>query len=108
MVEGLRAVASLPIRWGKWSGHGGASGLEVGRVRVPLGVVGSSGEARPNVTADAAALCLKAGNAVVLRAARGLNQHRHRQSLDPGRWEDGSALDAIQLIESTDREAGRQ
>ena len=67
MVEGLRAVARLPDPVGKWSAWRVPSGLEVGRVRVPLGVVGIIYEARPNVTADAALCASRQGNAVVLR-----------------------------------------
>jgi glutamate-5-semialdehyde dehydrogenase len=108
MVEGLRAVASLPDPVGEvvraWRVP---SGLEVGRVRVPLGVVGIIYEARPNVTADAAALCLKAGNAVVLRGgSEALNSNiAIVKALTQGAGKTDLPLDAIQLIESTDREA---
>jgi glutamate-5-semialdehyde dehydrogenase len=68
MVDGLRDVAGLPdpVRQvtGMWRRP---NGLQVGRMRIPLGVIGIIYEARPNVTADAAALCLKSGNAVILR-----------------------------------------
>ena len=68
MADGLRAVASLPDPVGEVLGAWkGAQDLEIGKVRVPLGVIGIIYEARPNVTADAAGLCLKAGNAVLLR-----------------------------------------
>src|SRR5690606_37823937 len=70
MAEGVRAVAALPDPVGETVSMGRRpNGLEIGQVRVPLGVVGIIYEARPNVTADAAALCLKAGNAVLLRGS---------------------------------------
>ncbi len=72
MADGLRAVAELPDPVGEIvEGHRRPNGLEVQRVRVPLGVVGVIYENRPNVTADAAALCLKAGNAAFLRGSSG-------------------------------------
>jgi glutamate-5-semialdehyde dehydrogenase len=68
MADGLREVASLPDPVGEISRMRlRPNGLQVGRMRVPLGVIGIVYEARPNVTADAAALCLKSGNAVILR-----------------------------------------
>ena len=68
MAEGLEQVARLPDPVGQISElHQQPSGIKVGRMRVPLGVIGIIYESRPNVTADAAALCLKAGNACILR-----------------------------------------
>jgi glutamate-5-semialdehyde dehydrogenase len=68
MAEGLEQVARLPDPVGKISElHEQPSGIKVGRMRVPLGVIGIIYESRPNVTADASALCLKAGNACILR-----------------------------------------
>ncbi len=68
MAEGLREVALLPDPVGEVTGMWRRpNGLQVGRMRIPLGVIGIIYEARPNVTADAAGLCLKSGNAVVLR-----------------------------------------
>jgi glutamate-5-semialdehyde dehydrogenase len=68
MADGLREVAALPDPVGEISGMRlRPNGLQVGRMRVPLGVIGIVYEARPNVTADAAGLCLKSGNAVILR-----------------------------------------
>jgi len=68
MAEGLRQIVALPDPVGSISHHTvRPNGLEIARVRVPIGVVGIIYESRPNVTADAAGLCLKAGNAVVLR-----------------------------------------
>src|SRR5260370_24984644 len=68
MVEGLRQVAALPDPIGEISGlKFRPSGIQVGQMRVPLGVIGIIYESRPNVTIDAAALCLKSGNATILR-----------------------------------------
>ncbi|MBT3048253.1 MAG: gamma-glutamyl-phosphate reductase, partial [Candidatus Thiodiazotropha sp. (ex Clathrolucina costata)] len=68
MIDGLRQIAALPDPIGEvFDMKYLPSGIQVGRMRVPLGVVGIIYESRPNVTADAAALCLKSGNAAVLR-----------------------------------------
>src|SRR5258706_3300849 len=68
MAEGLEAIAALEDPVGKITGLATRpTGIEVGRMRVPLGVIGIIYESRPNVTADAAGLCLKAGNASILR-----------------------------------------
>ncbi|MCP4966871.1 MAG: gamma-glutamyl-phosphate reductase, partial [bacterium] len=68
MIEGLRQIAALPDPIGEiFDMSYRPNGIQVGRMRVPLGVVGIIYESRPNVTADAAALCLKSGNATVLR-----------------------------------------
>ena len=94
MADGLRSVAALPDPVGEVvEGYVRPNGLRVERVRVPLGVVGIIYENRPNVTADAAALCLKSGNAAFLRgsaAALGV-QPRHRRSAAPGGREGGAA-----------------
>lgn len=71
MADGVRKVSSLPDPIGNViSGNTLPNGLTVTRVKVPLGVIGIIFEARPNVTADAASLCLKAGNAVILRGGK--------------------------------------
>jgi glutamate-5-semialdehyde dehydrogenase len=71
MARGLRQIAELPDPVGEITGMWRRpNGLTVGRMRVPLGVVGIIYESRPNVTADAAGLCLKSGNAVILRGGR--------------------------------------
>lgn len=68
MAEGVEQVAALPDPVGEISElKFRPSGIQVGKMRVPLGVIGIIYEARPNVTADAAALCLKSGNAAILR-----------------------------------------
>lgn len=81
------------------------NGLEVGRMRIPLGVITIIYEARPNVTADAASLCIKSGNAVILKGgseAKFSNQAIGRV-LGDACAEDGVPVDAIQVVESTDR-----
>ena len=71
MADGLREVAGLPDPVGEVTGMWRRpNGLQVGRMRIPLGVIGIVYEARPNVTADAAGLCLKSGNAVILRGGK--------------------------------------
>ncbi len=71
IAEGLRALRALPCPVGEViEAHTAPSGIRIERVRVPFGVVGVIYEARPNVTADAVALCLKSGNAVVLRGSK--------------------------------------
>ena len=68
MAEGLRQIAQLPDPVGAIDGmRTRPSGIQVGKMQVPLGVIGIIYESRPNVTADAAGLCLKSGNAVILR-----------------------------------------
>ncbi|WP_245574258.1 glutamate-5-semialdehyde dehydrogenase [Desulfovirgula thermocuniculi] len=108
MAKGLRTVASLPDPVGEieamWQRP---NGLQIGRMRVPLGVVGVIYEARPNVTVDAAGLCLKAGNAVVLRGgSEAINSNRAIAAVIALAAERaGVPAGAIQLIESTDRAA---
>ncbi len=103
MAKGLRDVAALPdpVReitkmWRR------PNGLQVGRMRIPLGVIGIIYEARPNVTADAAALCLKSGNAVILRG--GSEAHRSNQAiavvLREACAETGIPVDAVQIVGS--------
>jgi glutamate-5-semialdehyde dehydrogenase len=83
------------------------NGLRIDRVRVPLGVVFFIYESRPNVTADAAAICVKAGNAVILRGGKEA-QHSSRAIVDvlhQAARETGLPADAVQLVSTTDREA---
>ena len=108
MARGIREVAALPDPVGRvTSMWRRPNGLLVGRMRIPLGVIGIIYESRPNVTADAAALCLKSGNAVMLR---GGSEAIHsnlavasvlRESLERS----GIPSSAIQVIPMTDREA---
>ena len=108
MVDGLRAVAEqadpVGVVTSEWDM---ASGLHIRRVRTPLGVIGVIYESRPNVTADAGALCLKAGNAVILR---GGSESFHSSTaihacLVKGLKSAGLPADAIQLVPTRDRAA---
>ena len=108
MAEGVRQVAALPDPIGQTTALTlRPSGIEVGHMRVPLGVVGMIYESRPNVTADAAALCLKSGNACILRGgseAIHSNKAIHA-ALIAGLAAAGLPPTAIQLVETTDRAA---
>ena len=108
MAEGLGVVAGLPDPVGtelaRWTRP---NGLDIARVRVPLGVVGIIYESRPNVTADAGALCLKAGNAAILRGGSE-SFHSSRAivaALAQGVAEAGLPAAAIQLVPTADRAA---
>jgi len=108
MAEGLRQIAQLPDPVGEISGMSyQPSGIQVGRMRVPLGVIGIIYEARPNVTADAAALCLKSGNAAILRG--GSEAIHSNQAVgdcvQEGLKAAGLPETAVQVIETTDRAA---
>ena len=108
MALGLEQVAALPDPVGEISDmKRRPSGIQVGKMRVPLGVVGIIYEARPNVTADAAALCLKSGNAAILRG--GKEALRCNQAIAAcvraGLAVAGLPETAVQVIETTDREA---
>jgi glutamate-5-semialdehyde dehydrogenase len=110
MAEALREVAALPDPVGEVTGMWKRpNGLQVGRVRIPLGVIGFIYESRPNVTVDAASLCLKAGNAVILKGG----SEAIRSNLILGHIlgealkETGLPAAAIQVIPTTEREATR-
>ncbi|HPU79451.1 glutamate-5-semialdehyde dehydrogenase [Accumulibacter sp.] len=108
MAEGVEQVAALPDPVGEISDlKFRPSGIQVGRMRVPLGVIGIIYEARPNVTADAAALCLKSGNASILRG--GSEAIRCNQAIaalvQEGLASAGLPATAVQVIETTDRAA---
>ncbi|NKN32742.1 glutamate-5-semialdehyde dehydrogenase [Marichromatium bheemlicum] len=108
MIEGLRQIATLPDPVGAISDLDyRPSGIQVGRMRVPLGVVGIIYESRPNVTADAAALCLKSGNATVLRG--GSEAFASNQAIasciHAGLEVAGLPAEAVQVIATTDRAA---
>ncbi|MEN8188311.1 MAG: glutamate-5-semialdehyde dehydrogenase [Thermodesulfobacteriota bacterium] len=108
MVQGLKEVTALPDPVGEVAKmQKRPSGIMVGRMRVPLGVIGMIYESRPNVTVDAAALCLKAGNAVLLR---GGSEAYHSNMvlasvLQDALKSEGIDPDTIQVIPVTDREA---
>jgi glutamate-5-semialdehyde dehydrogenase len=104
MADGLRAVAALPDPVGEVvDGYVRPNGLRVERVRVPLGVVGIIYENRPNVTADAAALCLKSGNAALLRGSAGALESNRviASSLSQAVAKAGLPEDAVLLVEDT-------
>jgi glutamate-5-semialdehyde dehydrogenase len=108
MAQGLEQVAALADPVGEITDvKRRPTGIQVGRMRVPLGVVGIIYEARPNVTADAAALCLKSGNAAILRG--GKEALRCNQAIAAcvreGLKSAGLPEAAVQVIETTDREA---
>ena len=108
MAEGLRQIATLPDPVGEISGlNYRPSGIQVGKMRVPLGVIGIIYESRPNVTADAAALCLKSGNAAILRGgSEAFNSNQAIAKLiHQGLTEAGLPSDAGQGVETADREA---
>ena len=108
MAEGLEQVANLPDPVGEISDlNYRPSGIQVGKMRVPLGVVGIIYESRPNVTADAAALCLKSGNATILRGGSEAIYSNQAIALciQEGLAEVGLPVAAIQVVETTDREA---
>lgn len=108
MADGLKQVAGLPDPIGEVSGmNQRPTGIQVGRMRVPLGVVGIIYESRPNVTADAAGLCVKSGNAAILR---GGSEAIHSNlaiadCIHEGLREAGLPEDAVQVVETTDRAA---
>jgi glutamate-5-semialdehyde dehydrogenase len=108
MAEGLRQVAALPDPVGEITGLTyRPSGIQVGKMRVPLGVIGIIYESRPNVTADAAALCLKSGNACILRGgSEAIHSNKAIAAcIRAGLQAAGLPADAVQLIETTDRAA---
>ena len=108
MAEGLRQIAALPDPVGEITDlNYRPSGIQVGKMRVPLGVIGIIYESRPNVTADAAGLCLKSGNAAILR---GGSEARHSNqaiasAIHDGLEKAGLPCDAVQVVETTDRAA---
>lgn len=108
MAEGLLQIAALADPIGEISGlNYRPSGLQIGKMRVPLGVIGIIYEARPNVTADAAGLCLKAGNAAILRGGSEAIHANQAIALcvKEGLINAGLPESAVQVIETTDRAA---
>ena len=111
MANGLRQVVVLPDPIGEVLGMWTRpNGLQVGQKRVPLGVIGIIYEARPNVTSDAAGLCFKAGNAVILRGgSEAINSNKAIvKVLREGLKSVGLPEDSIQLIEDTSREVATE
>ena len=108
MIEGLHQVATLPDPVGTITDMKYVpSGLQVGKMRVPLGVIGIIYESRPNVTVEAASLCLKSGNAVILRGGSEAihSNHAIARCLYDGLERAGLPSTAIQVVETTDRAA---
>ncbi len=108
MAEGLAEIAALPDPVGEITGmRRRPNGLLVGKKRIPLGVIGIIYESRPNVTADAAALCLKSGNAVILRGgSEAIHSNLAIARILKGVLKETDIPEtAIQIIETTDREA---
>ena len=108
MADGLKQVAGLEDLIGKTTEYiKQISGIKIGRMRVPLGVIGIIYESRPNVTADAAGLCLKSGNATILRGgSEAIHSNQAIAScIRTGLKNTGLPENAVQLIETTEREA---
>ena len=111
MANGLRQVAALedPVGevLGMWTRP---NGLQIGKKRVPMGVIGIIYEARPNVTSDAAGLCFKSGNAVILRGgSEAINSNKAiAEALREGLKSAGLVEDAVQLVEDTSREVATE
>jgi len=108
MAGGVEQVAALPDPVGEISDlRYRPSGIQVGKMRVPLGVIGIIYESRPNVTADAAALCIKSGNAAILRGgSEAIHSNQAiAERIHEGLREIGLPEDAVQVLEVTDRAA---
>ncbi|TCK05916.1 glutamate-5-semialdehyde dehydrogenase [Marinobacterium mangrovicola] len=108
MIEGLRQVASLPDPIGGITDMNyRPSGIQIGKMRVPLGVIGIIYESRPNVTVEAASLCLKSGNATILRGGSEAihSNHAIAACVSQGLTEAGLPAEAVQVVETTDRAA---
>lgn len=108
MIDGLKQVAALPDPIGGITDMNyRPSGIQIGKMRVPLGVIGIIYESRPNVTVEAASLCLKSGNATILRGgSEAIHSNQAvadciRQGLEAA----GLPLEAVQVVETTDRAA---
>jgi glutamate-5-semialdehyde dehydrogenase len=108
MIEGLKQVASLPDPIGaindlKYM----PSGIQVGKMRVPLGVIGIIYESRPNVTVEAASLCIKSGNATILRGgSEAIHSNQAiAKCISQGLEQVGLSQQAVQVVETTDRDA---
>lgn len=108
MIDGVRQIASLKDPVGETiQGYVRPNGLEVRKVRTPLGVIGIIYESRPNVTVDVASLCLKSGNAVILRGgSESINSNMLLVKLIKKSFSSaGIPENAVQIVETTDREA---
>ena len=108
MAEGLEQIAALPDPVGEVSDMTyRPSGIQLGKMRVPLGVIGIIYESRPNVTADAAGLCLKSGNATILRGgSEAIHSNQAVAAcIHAGLTKVGLPISAVQVVETTDRAA---
>ncbi|MCK5354587.1 MAG: glutamate-5-semialdehyde dehydrogenase, partial [Methyloprofundus sp.] len=108
MIDGLKEVAALPDPVGAISDlNYRPSGIQVGQMRVPLGVIGIIYESRPNVTIDAAALCLKSGNACILRGgSESIHSNKAIAAcIAKGLASAGLPVEAVQVVATTDRAA---
>ncbi|NOX42657.1 MAG: glutamate-5-semialdehyde dehydrogenase [Gammaproteobacteria bacterium] len=108
MAQGLREIAALPDPIGEISNLSyRPSGIQVGKMRVPLGVIGIIYESRPNVTADAAGLCLKSGNATILRGgSEAINSNQAIESyIKTGLEKAGLPTTSVQVVKTIDRAA---
>ncbi|QEQ95661.1 glutamate-5-semialdehyde dehydrogenase [Neptunomonas concharum] len=108
MIEGLRQVSALPDPVGGITDMNyRPSGIQVGKMRVPLGVIGIIYESRPNVTVEAASLCLKSGNATILRGgSEAIHSNQAVAAcIQEGLQRAGLPMDAVQVVETTDRAA---
>ncbi|MEH6457071.1 MAG: glutamate-5-semialdehyde dehydrogenase, partial [Cocleimonas sp.] len=108
MAEGLRQISALSDPIGEITDlKYMPTGIQVGQMRVPLGVIGIIYESRPNVTADAAALCLKSGNATILRGgSEAIHSNTAVAScIQAGLSKVGLPAECVQVVETTDREA---
>lgn len=108
MAEGLEQIAALPDPVGEMSDlRFRPSGIQVGKMRVPLGVVGIIYESRPNVTIDAAGLCIKSGNATILRGGSEAvhSNQALAQLIQEGLRTAGLPAEAVQVVETTERSA---
>ena len=111
MAQALREVAEAPDPVGRvLSGEVRPNGLQIQKITVPLGVIGIIYEARPNVTSDAAGLCLKAGNAVILRGGKEAFRSNLAvaQVLRDALEESGLPADCVQLVEDTSRQSAQE
>ncbi|MFW6380172.1 MAG: glutamate-5-semialdehyde dehydrogenase, partial [Halorhodospira sp.] len=108
MADGLREIAALPDPVGAVRDLAfRPSGIQVGRMRMPIGVIGIIYESRPNVTADAAGLCVKSGNAAILRGgSEAIRSNRAiAEQIRAGLEDAGLPADGVQVISTTDRDA---
>ena len=111
MAQGLRQIVALSDPIGEINDLKYLpTGIQVGQMRVPLGVIGIIYESRPNVTADAAALCLKSGNATILRGgSEAIHSNKAvAQCIQTGLASAGLPAECVQVVETTDRAARRR